>query len=136
MNLAYERYPEIWKRSKGVVFLGTPHRGSATAAPAKVFGDIFNVVWHASGGGLFRRGIKTDLLRALGQNSSELMGIAEDFRLRANSLSITTFYEQFVTEPLGSVVCETCPIAFLVLRLLITNVSPITILTNLFPSGG
>jgi hypothetical protein len=84
INIAYERYPEIWMRSKGVGFLGTSHRGSVTAAPAKVFGDIFNVAWYASGGGLFRRGVKTDLLRALGQNSSELIGIADDFRQRAN----------------------------------------------------
>ncbi|EKG09964.1 hypothetical protein MPH_12926 [Macrophomina phaseolina MS6] len=106
MNKAYDRYPEIWMRSKGVVFLGTPHRGSATADPAKVFGNILNVAWHASGGGLFRRGVKTNLLRALSQNSSELMGIADDFTQRASSLSIATFYEQSVTEPLGSVVVE------------------------------
>lgn len=105
MNKAYDRYPEIWMRSKGVVFLGTPHRGSATADPAKVFGNILNVAWHASGGGIFRRGVKTNLLRALSQNSSELMGIADDFTQRASSLSIATFYEQSVTEPLGSVVC-------------------------------
>lgn len=115
MNRAYERYPDIWMRSKGVVFLGTPHRGSATADPAKVFGDILNVAWHASGGGLFRRGVKTNLLRALSQNSSELNGIADDFTERASSFSIATFYEQNVTEPLGSVVCAIrfyLPLAF------------------------
>ncbi|KAF2454898.1 hypothetical protein BDY21DRAFT_325395 [Lineolata rhizophorae] len=106
MNMAYERYPEIWMRSKGVVFFGTPHRSSAAAAPAKLFGDIFNAAWYASGGRLFRGGVKTDLLRTLSLNSSELIGIGDSFTQRANSFSIVTFYEQYVTKPLGSVVVD------------------------------
>ncbi|KAH7053204.1 hypothetical protein B0J12DRAFT_571100, partial [Macrophomina phaseolina] len=99
---ACDDYREIWMRSKGVVFLGTPHRGSATATPAELFGNIFNVAWHASGAALFTRGVSTDLLKALKQNSSELLDIAKSFKARSSSLSIATFYEKAITEPLGS----------------------------------
>ncbi|EKG10098.1 hypothetical protein MPH_12697 [Macrophomina phaseolina MS6] len=103
---ACDDYREIWMRSKGVVFLGTPHRGSATATPAELFGNIFNVAWHASGAALFTRGVSTDLLKALKQNSSELLDIAKSFKARSSSLSIATFYEKAITEPLGSVVVD------------------------------
>jgi len=104
MNIAYDRFPEVWLRSKGVVFLGTPHRGSSTATQAKLFGDILNVAWCTSGGPLFRRGVQTDLLRDLGRNSSELIAIADSFTQRASALQIVTFYERYTTPPVGTIV--------------------------------
>lgn len=104
MNIAYDRFHEVWLRSKGVVFLGTPHRGSPTATPAKLFGDILNVAWSASGGRLFRRGVGTNLLRDLRRNSSELVAIADSFTQRASALQIVTFYERYTTPPVGAIV--------------------------------
>ena len=104
MNIAFDRFPEVWLRSKGAVFLGTPHRGSLVANQAEVFGNIINVAWHASGLHHFRGGVRTPLIRDLRQNSSELVAIADSFTQKASTLLIVTFYERNVTSPLGAVV--------------------------------
>jgi hypothetical protein len=104
MNIAYDKFPEVWLRSKGVIFLGTPHRGSSAAAIGKLFGDIINVAWLASGAHRFRGGIRTALLEELRQNSPQLISIANTFTQRAGALLITTFYETEITSPIGTVV--------------------------------
>lgn len=124
MNIAYDRFPEVWLRSKGVVFLGTPHRGSSTATQAKLFGDIINVAWSASGGRLFSQGINTTFLRDLRPNSSELIAIADSFTQRASALQIVTFYEGKTTPPVGAIVSliltvSLLPVMYTLLYLLI-----------------
>ncbi|KAI9693536.1 MAG: hypothetical protein M1820_009188 [Bogoriella megaspora] len=104
LNIAYDRYPEVWVHSKGVVFFGTPHRGSSFAKPAKILGDIANVLLGRSGTRLFRGGINTDLLNTLKSGSEELLGVADTFTQRANALSIVTLYELQITPPLGNVI--------------------------------
>jgi len=104
MNIACDRFPAVWLRSKGVVFLGTPHRGSSIASQAEVYGNILNVAWHASGLHHFRGGVRTTLIRNLSQNSPELVAIADSFTQRASTLLIVTFYEKYNTSPVGAVV--------------------------------
>jgi len=104
MNIAFDRFPAVWLRSKGVVFLGTPHRGSSIASQAEVYGNILNVAWHASGLHHFRGGVRTTLIRNLSQNSPELVAIADSFTQRASTLLIVTFYEKYNTSPVGAVV--------------------------------
>ena len=104
MNIVYDRFPQVWLQSKGVVFLGTPHRGSSTAALGKLFGDIVNLAWLATGARMFRGGIRTALLEDLKQNSPQLIRIANTFTQRAGTLLISTFYETEITPPVGAVV--------------------------------
>lgn len=102
MVLAPDRYPNVWVQSKGVLFFGTPHRGSFVAKPAKVLGDILNIAW--SFGSLSRTATKTKLLRDLEQNSRTLITIGDDFTRRASSLQIITYYETEITPGVGNLV--------------------------------
>ena len=104
MNIAFDRFPDVWVQSKGVIFLGTPHRGSSVATPAKILGDIINVALSGSGASLFAGELNTPLLQTLKAGSSELIGIGDTFTQRANALSIVTYYERYKTPPLGQVV--------------------------------
>ena len=107
MIIAYERdqFRKEFLSSKGVVFMGTPHRGSALASPGKLLSDIANAALHTSGSYRFTGGINTPLVRNLRQNSTELLGIADSFTDRASVLRIITFYETEITPPSKSVVC-------------------------------
>jgi ankyrin repeat domain-containing protein 50 len=104
MNVAFDQYYKLWEWSKGVIFLGTPHRGSASADLAALLGNIANAAWFASGAHRLRGGVSTSLLRTLNSNSNELNGIGEMFTQRASALSIETFFETYTTQPVGTVV--------------------------------
>ena len=104
MNVAFEKYYEVWERSKGVIFLGTPHRGSTPADLAALLGDIANAVLSAPGPHLLGGGVSTSLLRTLKANSEELNGISDVFTQRAGALAIETFFETYTTSPIGDVV--------------------------------
>jgi hypothetical protein len=88
-----EEFRNIFLQSKGIVFLGTPHRGSSVAAYGKTIADITNIVLHVSGSYYFTGGINTSLLQDLHTNSSNLLGIAQSFVPRSKSLAIASFYE-------------------------------------------
>lgn len=120
MNVAFDNFRDVWVASKGVVFLGTPHRGSASADLPTLFGNIANVAWSVSGASHFRGGVNTALLRSLAQNSAELNTIGETFTLRAAALKIYTFYELNITQPVGTVVSQAIPLHRLV-YLIISN---------------
>lgn len=106
MNIAFDRdqFRDIWRASKGVIFMGTPHRGSTSAGLGKTLGNIANAAILATGSYFFNRGVKTALLNNLAQESTELIRIADDFTQRASALRIITFYETIITPPMSSVV--------------------------------
>lgn len=86
----------IAKSVSGVVFMGTPHRGSKVASTAQVLSKIINV---ATLGSLLR----TDLLRTLKVASAELETISRHATERLKYISVISFYEK---KPLGaSLVC-------------------------------
>lgn len=98
MIIAFEeedRFGQVWLWSKGVVFLGTPHRGSRFADLGKVLGDMAKAL-HVS--------VNTPLLKDLAQSSAALLALAQSFRPRASALRIETFYETEITVPMGKVV--------------------------------
>lgn len=111
MNIVCDRFPDVWLRSKGFLFLGTRHRGSSIASQAELFGSIINVAWHASGLHHIKGGVRTTLLRDLSQNSSELVAIADSFTQGASTLLIVKFYEKYITPPVGAVVILHRPIS-------------------------
>lgn len=97
MILAYQRneFRSIWLQSKAIMFMGTPHRGSAYASYGKILGDIVNVTMHVSLTHRFTGGVKTALIESLVRNNEELQAISEDFYplIQQSSIHITSFYE-------------------------------------------
>ncbi|KAK6518961.1 hypothetical protein TWF281_003651 [Arthrobotrys megalospora] len=93
MSFAYNENPDIWLRCKGVIFLGTPHRGSAAAEIAKTVASIVNKPSTYLGVGLFAGSIRTDLLKDLAYDSPKLSDVSKTFQERAAVLLIHSFYE-------------------------------------------
>jgi hypothetical protein len=81
-----ERYSSISRDTFGVMFMGTPHRGSDVAFWGKVFGTMADVLTVGS--------IRTQLLQDLLPKSSCLGEICLQFVERSQSLRIFTIYER------------------------------------------
>lgn len=93
MSFAYNETPDIWLRCKGVIFLGTPHRGSAAAEIAKTVASIVNKPSTYLGVSIFAGSIRADLLKDLAYDSPKLSDISKTFEERAAALLIYSFYE-------------------------------------------
>jgi hypothetical protein len=91
-----DHYGDVLKNIRGVVFMGTPHRGSRTAGPTLHLSRIINAPF-------FGGAIRSDLLKALRVSSKNLEEISYLSVPLLGDLSIVSFYEQ---KPLGiSLVC-------------------------------
>jgi hypothetical protein len=84
-----QRYAPILAATSAILFLATPHGGSATADFSSVLASIGNV---ALVGGLPR--FRKDLIGSLKQNSKDLMDIARDFRNLTQGIKIYSFFEK------------------------------------------
>lgn len=87
--IAHERedlYGDVLKLIKGVMFLGTPHRGSDYGYWARILGRIANIPLPTA--------IRTDLLKDLQPKSDALGEICTQFVRRAVPLDIITVYER------------------------------------------
>ncbi|KAK6332009.1 hypothetical protein TWF718_002547 [Orbilia javanica] len=93
MVFTYNENPGIWLRCKGVIFLGTPHRGSAAAEIAKTVASFVNKPSAYLGVKLFAGEIRTDLLADLAYDSPKLTSLSKTFEERAAVLMIYSFYE-------------------------------------------
>jgi len=91
-------YGGVLKCVTGVIFLGTPHRGSRIAALGSVVGTIVNLP------GLPAKAVRTDLLDYLKPGSRHLQDLAISVRNRLAGLTVVSFYESEVQHPLASVV--------------------------------
>jgi hypothetical protein len=80
----------------GIVFLGTPHRGSGTANLGNLVGTMVNTFLKAASAGLQTKTIRTDLLRHLESDSKALQELTDSVRNRLGGIQIVSFYE---TEP-------------------------------------
>ena len=92
----------------GVVFLGTPHRGSNIATAGKIAGTIVNILQSAAPKPALYR---TDHLSLLQTGSQTLDDLIISSRQRLQGISVTSFYE---TEPtpiasLGRTIVTTHP---------------------------
>lgn len=81
-----ERYSAISRDTYGVLFMGTPHRGSDMAFWTTVIGKMADIFTLGS--------IRTQLLQDLQPKSACLGMICSQFVERAQSLRIFTFYER------------------------------------------
>lgn len=99
MIIAHEkalRYGGFESAVAGVIFLGTPHRGSEVAYWSKLLAKF---------AGAFTVGkVREDLLKILEPKSTELWTISSQFVERGMRLQIFSFYERRDTPGLGSLV--------------------------------
>jgi predicted permease len=90
-------YGAISESTYGVIFMGTPHRGSEIVPWAMLFSSIANLA-------TLGYGVRKNLLRQLHRKSGTLMNISRQFVHRAAALKIVSFIEQEATRPLSSLV--------------------------------
>ena len=103
MIIAHERSERYWAISRdtyGVLFMGTPHRGSDMAFWTTVIGKIADVFTLGS--------IRTQLLQDLQPKSACLGTICSQFVERAQSLRIFTFYERLKISGMPELVRLSC----------------------------
>ncbi|KXS98970.1 hypothetical protein AC578_4979 [Pseudocercospora eumusae] len=87
--IAHERqelYESVGPMVKGIMFFGTPHRGSEIASWSTIFSNLASLTTAGQ--------IRSDLLKNLESSSSTLRDISTQFVSRATGLQIVTFYEQ------------------------------------------
>ncbi|KAL8354938.1 hypothetical protein RB601_000633 [Gaeumannomyces tritici] len=77
-------YSDVAESTKGIVFFGTPHRGSNVANFMGTVSDIVQAVTARP---------ESKLLHALESNSTDLYKVSTDFRPLASRYAITSFYE-------------------------------------------
>ena len=84
--------------AKGIIFLGTPHRGTDTATWANFVAQAF---------GALQMGTTTNrsLLSDLTKNSEILRQISQQFVERGSSVRMKTFYETKKSDYLNCLVC-------------------------------
>lgn len=90
-KLQGNNYRNILESIHGVVFMGTPHRGSRSASHARLLSKIINAA-------TLGRGVRSELLEFLKISSRSLEQISRQSVQILNPLSIVSFYEQ---KPLG-----------------------------------
>lgn len=93
---------DVLKRTRGIVFLGTPHRGSATAGPAALFGNILSAVWDPVRFIVPKPRIQ--LVKDLERSSKVLFAVGDRFTGKTKSLEIASFYEKSQTSALRIIV--------------------------------
>jgi triacylglycerol esterase/lipase EstA (alpha/beta hydrolase family) len=79
------KHQSINEHTIGIVFLGTPHRGSQTAAYASLLANIATFVMNVQ---------RPSLLQALKLNSDELLKLTSNFRHELDKYNVVSFYER------------------------------------------
>jgi len=89
-----DHFPGIGDAVSGILFLGTPHQGSPSATYANILAQITNIFVVGTQVSRLTGRIRTDLLKSLKTKESELLKIAEDFRVHTTKIKISSFIEQ------------------------------------------
>jgi hypothetical protein len=88
-----ERFAEVLRTTRAIMFMGTPHRGSDIAASLTPLIDVVNVALTLSGGSLFAGSMRADLVKVLSRGSSALDDINESFIPRVRQKHIISCFE-------------------------------------------
>jgi hypothetical protein len=88
-----DHYPGVGKAITAILFLGTPHQGSPAASYASILARTANVLLKGTQSSRFTGQMRTDLLKLLQPHKSELLTIAEDFRVHTSDIKIISFIE-------------------------------------------
>jgi len=91
------RYQSIKDATSGLIFMGTPHRGSDKATYGKVLANVAQFVCHRP---------PQRLLTALQTNSDVLYRLTTDFRFQLPDYEVCSFYEQRPMTGLSSLIVE------------------------------
>lgn len=92
----------VLKSIAGVVFLGTPQRGSDMANIGAIAGRVINACAMAASAGLHNRIVRRDLLDNLSFDSKALQDLSISVRNRLLDMDVVSFYE---TKPLSPFSC-------------------------------
>ncbi|RYP80927.1 hypothetical protein DL769_002205 [Monosporascus sp. CRB-8-3] len=110
LSLQLDRCHDLLRSVFGVVFMGTPHRGSRAATPARLLSQIINVATLGSV-------VRSDSIRTLQVSSIELETISRHATELLKALTIISFYEQkpigpaLVVEPFSAILASSMTIA-------------------------
>ncbi|KAK3305959.1 uncharacterized protein B0T15DRAFT_533930 [Chaetomium strumarium] len=91
-------YGDILTSTKGIVFFGTPHRGSDVTQ----WGEVIANIKAAS----FGTRARTPFFKFLRPNAKDLLDLSEDFRPIAQNYALVSFIEENTFGRLGRVVVE------------------------------
>ncbi|OCK79674.1 hypothetical protein K432DRAFT_354452 [Lepidopterella palustris CBS 459.81] len=91
------RYNSISESTIGIVFLGTPHRGSEKAVYGKVLASLATTLLNKP---------SPRLVKALQVNSEALMRLTTDFRFQLPKYQVYSFYETKPMKMLSTLVVE------------------------------
>jgi hypothetical protein len=100
MIMAHEAdvyYGSLLKSTVGIVFMGTPHRGSELVTWALLLTNVVNAAF-------LGQAIRKDLLQELATGSGTLEGISQQFVHRSTALRIMSFIELEIERPLQDLV--------------------------------
>ena len=84
----------------GIIFFGTPHRGTDKAVYGKLLANVAQTMTHRP---------PARLVSALQTNSDVLMRLTSDFRFQLPQYQVVSFYEQRPMKIFSSLVWKTCP---------------------------
>ena len=88
------QFPGLQEAISAILFLGTPHRGSAYARYATILSHIANVFVKGFQLSRLIGPVHTNLLSRLQTNEGDLLRLAEDFRNQITNVKIFSFTEQ------------------------------------------
>ncbi len=95
-------YGKIQTAVAGIIFLGTPHRGSNVTRFPALLAKVANAV--LSGTSRWAGGFREDLIDSLRRESSQLHDISKDFMGIVRGLRIVSCIETATTPPLNDLV--------------------------------
>src|SRR5436309_7324797 len=87
------QYRNINEHTIGIVFLGTPHRGSEKASYGKLLANLATAVMNKP---------TSRLVSALQANSDSLMRLTSDFKFQLPNYHVVSFYEMKPMEGFSS----------------------------------
>ena len=90
-----DRYKNIYGRTVGIIFLGTPHRGSEKASYANVLTKVASMATNSP---------TSKLVSALQSNSDSLMRLTSNFKFQLKNYNVVSFFELRPTKPLSTLV--------------------------------
>ncbi|KAF7192824.1 Protein SERAC1 [Pseudocercospora fuligena] len=96
--IAQSKNSTLFKRLRGVVFLGTPHHGSELADPSAVLGNIVSVSYEGT--------LRTKQLKNMRRNAHRLVELNRDFQESVGTLEVVSFYEAVPTAPLNTIIID------------------------------
>lgn len=86
-------YPGIGDAVTAIMFLGTPHQGSAHATYATVLAKIANTLTIGFQASRFTGIMRTGLVKSLKRDEAELLRIAQDFSRHTADIQMRSFIE-------------------------------------------